>query len=220
LSQRSKAAFTEEFLKGTHIKKGPFLYNGKNMKAIAFFTIFIILCSFSLAGCTEMSDKQERIDQVLAGDPSFTQILTKKKQTDAEIQRLRNQLRYERGVLESEVDELKEKYNSKRSSLNSEIARLKELLDPQRQQIDFQIDNLKTELKPKVKTHKSIKAMAKDAKKLLESKKALGLSEAERGKWRERLSNLSDQSRRLNLEILQLKEKIKVLRFKKRLLKQ
>ncbi len=179
-----------------------------------------ILCSFSLAGCNQLIDKKKAAEQVLAIDPTFEKILQNKKDIDEEITQLRDQIRKQRQIYESKVAVIREEFNSQRASSTSEIERLKRQLDPYRQQTDSQINSVKLQLKQKLRAHKNINSMSKQATKLLEGKKAVELSSTERKEWERRLYNLSTQKKDLNQEILQLKDRLRTLQLKKRLLAQ
>jgi len=185
---------------------------------ISFYVVCLV-CALLAAGCTQAASKEEMSESVLKADSTFTETLQKKSKIDSQISQLKSQIQIEREAFKGKVDVLKNEFNAKKKLLSSEIGDLKDILNPQRERIKIEQNRLKLELKSYLTQHKNIESMSKDARKLLESDKGAELPDSEKREWQERLSNLSRQSKGLNENILQLKEKLRILKFKKHLLR-
>jgi len=177
------------------------------------------MCALFLAGCGNMASKEEMAEHILREDSEFAAVLQKKSKVDSRIGQVKSQIKIEKDTFDGKVGVLRKEFNKKKKLLLSEIGGLKKILDPQREAIAVEKSRLKAELKSYIGQYKNVESMSKDARKLLESERGLELPASERDQWQERLSNLSRQSKGLNENILQLKEKLRTLKLKKHLLR-
>lgn len=171
-----------------------------------------------VAGCEQIAaDKAKAVDEVLNADASFKDLLSKKERLNSEIARAKASYEEGKAKLLNEISQLRAKLSIKNKEFSSKMQNLKAELEPERQVLKAKVAELRVVLNAREKALSHIKAIERNASSLAEAndpalKKKLNVEGVTKG--------FSSQSQALAAEVSELKERLRILLLKERLLRQ
>lgn len=169
-------------------------------------------------GCEQIAaDRAKALDEVLRADASFKDLISKKERLDSEVMHLKSSYGQKKSKLLAEVAKLRAEVSMQNKELTDKVQGLKSQLEPERQALKAKIKELRLILSSKEKILSNVKAIEKNASNLAEAndaslKKKLDVEDVHKG--------FSSQSSALKEEVASLKERLRILLFKEKLLRQ
>ena len=188
---------------------------GKSASFKAITQILIIGLAF-LVGCGGVSKKT--IENVLDKDPSFRKIYSSKKDIDAKILTLRNNIEKEKDLTRQHVEKLRASLRSKKHTYKKEIESLKHRLDPETQELQKELLEQKKKYRAKAKELTGLLSKLKNIQKLLEKKTELSLSGDEISVWNKRIRNLERDIITSQKKLDELRSRIHLLKIEIKIL--
>ncbi|GEM_PF-4551591 len=180
------------------------------MRKLLIYSILFLLLN---NGCDQLNKVKIR-ERVLAQDPNFQETLKKKDDIDSKVTQAKKEFGDFKGQIDSKVHELRKELMIKKKETDVNIKGLNTQLGNERMQLTMELRDLRRDLKEKETRLKNLKSMSKDTQKWIEKGKRMELSPEEKARWEERVSSLEAQSEPLKKEIMDLKEKIRLRRWK------
>ncbi|MDD5504345.1 MAG: hypothetical protein PHV77_03400 [Candidatus Omnitrophica bacterium] len=183
------------------------------------FIFFIVIMLVS--GCQypfELKPDSEIRQEVLEFDPDFEQALQKRAKLDEEIALLRSKQQLNASQIETKILSLKDELRSSKRDISSQILSLNAQLDPQRSEIKRSIMELSTELRLKQSSFSAVRKMILDLNRLNGKDSVQDQPSGDSSRLREKISAHQEQADTLMRDISVLREKIRLLRFKLKLL--
>lgn len=178
-----------------------------------------LICAISfVTGCEQIAaDAAKAKDEVLMADASFKDVLSKKERLDSEIARAKSSFGEGKSKLLNEISQLRAKLSIRNKEFTGKIQGLRAQLEPERQTLKSKVAELRALLSAKEKSLSHIKAIERNASNLAEAgdstlKKKLNVEGVAKG--------FSSQSQALTAEVAELKERLRILLLKERLLRQ
>lgn len=124
----------------------------------------LVIFGTLLAGCAAPSN-EELAKTVLAADPQFEAILTKKRGTDAKIGDLQNQLFAKKSEYDQQIRELQAAYRRERDALHQQMDDLISQLDPDREQLRLELTGVESQLKSREDERRSLQRAVQELRK-------------------------------------------------------
>jgi len=184
--------------------------------------IIAIIVPLVAMGCQypfEFRTQKEIRDEVLDRDPLFASLLDKKSGIDEKIKGLREELGIKKGEINSKVLVLKQELSFSRQQTDSRIKELDAQLTPYREELKQKIQELVIELKLKESSVSAANKMALKLEKMVAQGSTSESLAKEAPKWQNKIASLRSQIQELETGIVSIREKIRLIRLKLRLLK-
>jgi chromosome segregation ATPase len=181
------------------------------------FVLMVLVsgCQFTYDFRPESEIRQE----VLDSDPSFAAVIDIKKEIDNSIALINSETGLKSNDIESKILTLKRELRALREDSAKKIKSLNSRLDPYRAEISQCIAELSTELKLKQSSLSAVNNMIAELNRLSSRSDFQDASEAgDAVRLREKIAHQNQQADILNQDIAVLREKIRLLRLKKKLI--
>jgi chromosome segregation ATPase len=180
------------------------------------YIVIIILLSF-LSGCSSVSEEAK--DKLLEKDPSFKHVLAERERIGEKIQAIKESLAKKKQDAQDHIDDLRKKYKNHKVDAVAEIKRLRRSLDPERHRIRENIKQAKRQIGTKKEAVKNLDRTIEDLEELLAKEGSVDISRGEVVRWRNRITSLGADKKKIAKEVRQLEEEIELLETKYRLLR-
>ena len=183
------------------------------------FLSFLIL--ISLTGCQyqfEFKSASEMRQEVLDNDPAFAEILQKKTELDEKIASLNSEQGLKAREIESRMLVLRRELQLSKEHTAERMASLNSQLDPYRFEIKQRIMEFSTELRLKQSSLSAVYKMIVDLNRLSKQSSAQEAGTEDVLRLRDKINYQQQQSDALKQDIADLREKIRLLRLKLKLL--
>lgn len=187
--------------------------------AYKVFILFLIV--ISIAGCQypfEFKTASEIRQEVLDNDPAFEEILRKKTELDEKIASLNSEQSLKAGEIESRMLALRKELQMSKENAAQRIALLNSQLDPYRSEIKQRIMEFSTELRLKQSSLSAVYKMISDLNKLSKQNPVQEAGTEDALRLRDKINYQQQQADTLKQDIAELRAKIRLLRFKLKLL--
>ena len=175
--------------------------------------LFLTFCFlFLVSGCAPIG--QESLDEITKYDPSFKEVLGKKKELDSRINFLLNQLHDAKTMAYAHIRTIKGKFNEQKRDINSKVSDLKKQLDPERLQVKEVLEILTNTVFTKKAMFKNLMSTKKNLTNLVNQQKTLTISPEDVSKWQEKLKSLNEQIEALGKELITMEKELKISKLK------
>jgi DNA repair exonuclease SbcCD ATPase subunit len=199
-------------------KRVPFLVRGH----MDYRSFILCLTMILVSGCQypfEFISAGEMRQEVLDDDPAFAEILQKKTGLDEEITSLNSGQALKAREIESELSTLKRELQLSGQHTARRIASLDSQLDADRSDIKQRIMEFSTEIRLKRSSLSAVHKMIADLDKLSKQQPAQEAVTEDSLRLRDKIDYQRHQADILKHDIEELGKKIRLLRFKLRLLR-
>ncbi|MFA5068928.1 MAG: hypothetical protein WC487_02285 [Candidatus Omnitrophota bacterium] len=175
----------------------------------------------TVSGCQypfEFKSDAEIRQEVLDADPAFEEVLQRRAKLDEEIALLNSKQDMNADEIAAKILILKKELQSSKKAVSDHILSLNAQLDPQRSEIKHAVMELSTELRLKQSSLSAVRKMISDLNKLNNGNVIQDQSRDDASRLREKIDDQQRQADVLKGDISVLREKIRLLRLKLKLL--
>ena len=169
------------------------------------------------AGCALPVNTEEATKTVLAEDPAFQEILSKKTYLDAHIRTLRQQLIEQQRDVETRIKALGGAYRRAKQDTDARIQALQAQLEPQRSQLQLDLQLAENRLKAE---RAEVSSLRRSIAQLDASLKSLPHEAPDAKARRERLAGLTAAISEHASQVNALQDRVRLLHLKLQLLHQ
>jgi len=177
-----------------------------------FFLMVTCLFLFAASGCVK--DRGEVEKEILNYDPSFVEILDKRKASIEELNNMKTALLSNKKQINREICLLKTKKTDIKRKFSEDSGRIKQRLDPEKREMRRTIVDVERELKRKMGFVRDANRDIEEINVLIKKKESLALTQEEIRTWNDRLSTLTKNKEAAILEINRIKEEVRITKLK------
>ena len=168
-----------------------------------------------VVGCAP-TNRDELIKEALAKDPSFKAVLDKRKALDNRIETYEQELELKRTTVDRTIKQLRRDLTESVATVHKKIQHAKSQMEPDRERMNLALSKAGEELKVK-RAHRA--SIGRQMSQLRKSLKAEGMTDADRTRQQQQLDELSADATRVDTELKELQEHVRLLKIKLLLLK-
>lgn len=150
---------------------------------------------------------------VLKADPSFGSVLEKHRELSSRIQTYERELELKRSDVDAQIGQLRKSLAAAAKSANTKISQTKSLMDPDRERLRLALTMAGEQLRGTQLQRSSISRSVSQLRKALKQENT-ALSAKERAGQAAQLDELLRDAKRLDVEILALREHVRLLKLK------
>lgn len=162
-------------------------------------------------------DRGQLTKEVLAKDPSFEQVLDKRKELTSRVQTLERELALKRETVDKNITQLRKDLATAASNVRIKTAEIKKRMDPDQKRLEEELASISQELRSSQEKRAALGRQMAQLKKNLSPKASL--TAEERAKQEASLNEMVADSQTLDQEMQAIKERVRIVKIKLLLVK-
>lgn len=182
--------------------------------------ILVPLLALSFKGCQGFAPANRGAleKDVLKADPSFISVLEKHRELGSRLQTYERELELKRSDVEAQIGQLRKGLSAAAKSAHGKVAQTKALMNPDRERLRLALTMAGEQLRATQLQRASIGRSIAQLRKTLKQEDA-AFSSQDRARQAAQLDELLRDAKRLDVEIVSMKEHVRLLKVKLLLIK-
>lgn len=178
------------------------------MAATAVWT----LVAFSLSGCVQ--DRAQMEKKILAYDPSFRTVLSKRDLFNAELGSLRAAFVKVRNTIDAQISALRDKRTRAKKEYDASAEKIKLQFQPEFRKVERETIEAQRRYDQKSVELREVDRDMKEVSYLMKKKDKLILTEEEMKTWTDRIADLTEKKTAILEEMGRIKEELQIDKMK------